>query len=104
MTPFEAISVALILVTAVAIPFFNYLNFTKQTIIKNDITTSLESKTNKIRDDITMNASNIKALGREMKYTIRGLEKRIDGIERYLEKINGFVPSSGDSHNEKSQD
>lgn len=104
MTPFEVISVALIIVTAVCIPIFNYLNFSKQTIIKNDIVNTLSSDTNKIKDSINQNTNNIKALSKEMRYMIRGLEKRIDGIERYLEKINGFVPSSGDTHNERSQD
>lgn len=104
MTPFEVISILLILITAIAIPTFNYLNFTKQTIIKNDITNSLESKTNKIRDDINENASNIKALTRELRYTIKACEQRIDKIERYLEKLNGFSPSSADTHGSRRED
>jgi hypothetical protein len=83
---------------------FNYLNFSKQTIIKNDITSSLESKTNKIRDNIGENAANIKAVRAEMNYMFSSFEKRIDRIERYLEKLNGFSPSNGDTHNSRNKD
>jgi hypothetical protein len=104
MTPELLITIAIALVTAIGIPFFNYLNTTKQTIIKNDILNTLSSDTNRIRDGINKNAADLKASRAEIKLMLISLTNRINGIERYLEKINGFLPSSGDTHNSRSED
>jgi hypothetical protein len=98
MTPFELISACFIVITGILIPLFNYLNYSKQTIIKNDILSTLETKSNKIRDNIGENTANIRAVRAEMKYTFNSVEKRIDKIERYLEKLNGFSPSNSDTN------
>jgi uncharacterized membrane protein YvbJ len=104
MSPELIVTIIVGLLTIFGIPIFNYLNTTKQTMIKNDIMTVLSSDTNKIKEGIKENASNLRASKTEIRIYLKNIEKRIDGIERYLEKINGFVPSSGDTHSERSQD
>jgi hypothetical protein len=115
MSPEAIIALVTLTLTLIGMPLFNYLNESKKAIIKNDILSSLSTETNKIKDKINLNSSDIKALRNEniaairslraeMKYMLKTLDNRLDGIERYLEKINGFVPSSGDTKNSRSED
>jgi hypothetical protein len=103
MTPELIITIVVAFVTAIGIPFFNFLNSSKKTEIKNDIMTNLSSDTSRIKDAINKTASDLKASKAEMRYMLKTLDNRIDGIERYLEQRNGFIPSSGDTHNSRGE-